>query len=88
MCGRFTIFTEDELEEIREIIQDVSVLLSKEDMTVLGKDAYPSSKIPVITKEKHLKLMQWGFEKWDDDKKVIFNARASLFLQADSLLRT
>ncbi|MGI6529691.1 MAG: SOS response-associated peptidase family protein [Clostridia bacterium] len=80
MCGRFTIFTEDEIEEIREIIQDVSVLLSKEDMTVLGRDAYPSSKIPVITKEKHLKLMQWGFQKWDDEKKVIFNARSETVL--------
>ncbi len=80
MCGRFTIFSEDEIEEIREIIQDVSVLLSDEDKSVLGRDAYPSSKIPVITKEKQLKLMEWGFQKWDDENKVIFNARSETVL--------
>lgn len=79
MCGRFSIFTEEEIIEIREIIKDISVLLSKDELSALDRDAYPSAKIPVITKDKELKLMQWGFKKWDEDK-VIFNARSETVL--------
>lgn len=81
MCGRYTVFTEDEIIEIREIIKDISIRIANEELAVLGKDAYPNAQVPVITKDKELKLMQWGFRKWDEDK-VIFNARSETATQS------
>lgn len=81
MCGRYTVFTEDEIIEIREIIKDISIRIANEELGVLGKDAFPGAQVPVITKDKELKLMQWGFKKWDEDK-VIFNARSETAAQS------
>lgn len=76
MCGRYTVNTEDEIIEMREIIQEISIRLSKEYMAAYGgKEAYPSMDAPVITDEKELILCKWGLKKWNSNG-VIFNARS------------
>ena len=78
MCGRYTVNTEDEIVEMREIIQEISVRLSKEDAAAyqnFGKDVFPSAIAPVITPRNGIKLLKWGFEKWDG-KGVVFNAKS------------
>ncbi len=76
MCGRYTVNTEDEIIEMREIIQEISIRLSKEYMEAYGgREAYPSMRAPVITTERELTLCKWGFKKWNSNG-VIFNARS------------
>ncbi|MDD3171018.1 MAG: SOS response-associated peptidase family protein [Bacilli bacterium] len=75
MCGRYTTNTEEEIIEIREIVKDISIKISQEQMDLLGREVYPTCLAPVITNNKELKILKWGFEKWDG-KGVIFNARS------------
>ena len=75
MCGRYTTCTEEEILEIKNIIKDISIKLSEEDKKYLGKEVSPTIMAPVIDNKKELKLIKWGFEKWDQ-KGVIFNARS------------
>lgn len=75
MCGRYTVNTEDEIMEMRDIIQEISIRIMNEAEFDYGKEAYPSCIAPVITPNKQLSLAKWGFEKWDK-KGVIFNARS------------
>lgn len=82
MCGRYTVNTEDEIIEMREIIKEISLRLSFEnaaEYTFFGGEAYPSCIAPVITPNDGIKLLKWGFEKWDG-KGVIFNARSETLM--------
>lgn len=82
MCGRYTINTEDEIIEMREIIKEISIRLSKEAMAAqYGSEAYPSANAPIITQDKVLILSKWGFKKWDN-KGIIFNARCERLMQS------
>ena len=81
MCGRYSCLTEDEIIEIRSIIQDISLKLVRDDVgsyythTV---EIRPTDKSPVITKEDDgiaFENAKFGFKKWDG-KGVIINARS------------
>ncbi len=75
MCGRYTTNTEDEILEIRDIVEDIKIKISQEEYQFLGKEVYPSCLAPVITKSKELRILKWGFKKWDN-KGLVFNARS------------
>lgn len=75
MCGRYTTNTEEELIEIREILNDISIRITEEEKSCLDKEVTPGQKAPVITKEKEIRVVKWGFVKWDN-KGLIFNARS------------
>jgi len=78
MCGRYAINTEEEIIEIREILNEISVRLSEDKSgkyDKFGSDAYPGISAPLITPDKKITYGNWGFEKWDG-KGFIFNARS------------
>ncbi|PWM43618.1 MAG: hypothetical protein DBX47_06945 [Clostridiales bacterium] len=76
MCGRYTINTEDEVIEMREILQEISMRFTREELAAsCGNELYPTCTAPIITQQKELILSKWGFSKWDG-KGVVFNAKS------------
>jgi putative SOS response-associated peptidase YedK len=80
MCGRYIPNTEDEIMEIRQILSEISIRLSKaelEDLAAKG-DIYPTQLAPVIMLNSGVpgvEKIKWGFTKWDN-KGVIINGRS------------
>lgn len=76
MCGRYYIESEDDLVEIRAIIQEVQdKLYGKPEAAQLKTgEIFPTNIVPIITVDGGV-AMQWGFPKWDG-KGVVINARA------------
>jgi len=81
MCGRYTPLTEDEIINVRQIIQEVSLRLARDEFENYKNnrgEIAPTDKTPVVTSngsELFFEHAQFGFEKWDG-KGVIINARA------------
>lgn len=81
MCARFTVFTEDEITEIRAIIAEVSRKFG--DSSVNTGEIRPTNVAPIMMSDgKQLSPypISWGFPKWDG-KGVIINARSESALQ-------
>ena len=81
MCARYTIFTEEEIIEIRSIIDEVSRKFG--DGAVNTGEIRPTNTAPVLTLEDNQLVpcpVSWGFPKWDG-KGVIINARSESALQ-------
>jgi putative SOS response-associated peptidase YedK len=80
MCGRYTVLTEDEIIEIREILQDLSLRIVKDEFLEYDEKAgeiCPSDHAPVIIKNEEgisFESVKWGFKKWNGSG-VIINAR-------------
>ena len=82
MCGRYTANTEDEVIEIRGILNALSMRLSSDISDgmlaayagLYGKEIYPSENAPVVTCDGILRY-KFGFEKWDGSGLII-NARS------------
>lgn len=80
MCGRYSVLTEDEIIEIREIIKELSLRIVKDEFGQYDREAgviCPTDHAPVITKEEDgvsFESQKWGFQSWDG-KGVIINAR-------------
>ena len=82
MCGRYTVLTEEEIIRIREIIKDISLRITRddidnyEDTAVYGTagEVFPTNHAPVITINS-FERMKWGFKKWNSPG-VIINARS------------
>jgi putative SOS response-associated peptidase YedK len=86
MCGRYLVITEDEILEMRAILDELSkrfmeeppLLSSHSDVRRDSGEVFPGSVTPVLVLEQDcaiLKPMRWGFRKWDD-KGLVINARA------------
>ena len=85
MCGRYSILTEDEIIQIREVIQEQEISMRMmvsddfEDYTNTATEMRPTDKAPVIVGHSDgvvsFQDLRWGFRKWDG-KGVIINARA------------
>lgn len=80
MCGRYTVHTEGELIEIREILEMLSMRIYENSFEKNAKagEMYPSDRTPVLlvrNDEVSLESVRWGFKKWDN-KGVIINARS------------
>jgi putative SOS response-associated peptidase YedK len=80
MCGRYTLLTEDEIFEVREILKELSLRLVRDDIDLPeGKtEVFPTDKAPIITSDSNgaaFENVKWGFKKWDG-KGAIINARS------------
>lgn len=81
MCGRYTVLTEDEIIEIREILKDLSIRIVKDDFENYNetpRELFPTQKAPILIKNENgisLENVRWGFKKWNS-KGVIINARS------------
>lgn len=76
MCGRYTFFTDKELKEIDDIIEQISDDIQREKMKT--GEIFPTDVAPVIVPKQEIitpKLMKWGFPNFYG-KGVVINARA------------
>lgn len=76
MCGRYTFFTDKELQEVDDIIEQISSDIRLENMKT--GEVFPSNTAPVFLPEKDIvipRLMIWGFPNFRN-KGVIINARS------------
>lgn len=76
MCGRYTLFTDKELKEIDDIIQQLANDPNRGKMKT--GEICPTDVAPVLTAEKHKAvphLFSWGFPSFHG-KSVIINARS------------
>ena len=81
MCARYTVFTEEEVIEIREIIAEVSRKFG--NGAINTGEISPTNIAPVIAIDGNQIApipVSWGFPKWDG-KGVIINARSESALQ-------
>ena len=81
MCGRYTVLTEDEIIEVREILHDLSMRIVRDDFENYDQkrgEVFPTYYAPIITKKDDGILFEsakWGFMKWNSSG-VIINARS------------
>lgn len=81
MCGRYTVLTEDEIIEIREILKNLSMRIVKDDYEEYAEkpgELVPTKYAPVLIKRGNgiaLESIKWGFKKWNSTG-VIINARS------------
>lgn len=81
MCGRYTVLTEDEIIEIREILKNLSMRIVRDDFENYDEnpgELFPTNHAPVITKKDNgfaFESAKWGFKKWNSSG-VIINARS------------
>ena len=76
MCGRYTFFTDKELQEVDEIIEQISNEIRLENMK--AGEIFPTNVAPVLLPQDEIvipRLMVWGFPNFRS-KGVIINARA------------
>lgn len=76
MCGRYTFYTDKELQEIDDIVRQVSNDINYDRMKT--GEIFPTEIVPILVPEKEIivpKLSAWGFPKYQG-KGVIINARA------------
>ena len=81
MCGRYGFLTEDEIIEVRSILQDISMRLVRDDLENFEArpgEVLPTNKAPIVAMNKDglsFENAKFGFKKWDG-KGVIINARS------------
>jgi putative SOS response-associated peptidase YedK len=80
VCGRYTVFTEEEVIEMREIMNEINrrYIGTAELAAMKTGEIFPTDLAPVLTLGEHgreARLMSWGFPKWQSPG-VIFNARS------------
>jgi len=81
MCGRYSVLTEDEIIEVRSIIQEISLRLIRDDVENYGirpGEVRPTDTAPIIAKELDgiaFENAKFGFKGFDG-KGVIINARS------------
>ena len=76
MCGRYTFFTDKELQEVDEIIDQISNEMLLEKMQ--AGEIFPTNVAPVLLPQDELiipRLMIWGFPNFRN-KGVIIKARS------------
>lgn len=74
MCGRYVLFSDPELQEIREIIEE----MQSRNETFKTGEIFPTDRAPVlIQKNSNItpEVLAWGFPNFRN-KGVIINARA------------
>ncbi len=81
MCGRYAIFTEEENQELRNIVNDINEKLKGKATTMKTGEIFPTDTVPVITAvssdgKKSTGLFKWGFPNFKQSGGVIINARS------------
>jgi putative SOS response-associated peptidase YedK len=79
MCGRFVIFSEEENEEIRKIINEINSRLNPEEAVKFKTgEICPTDHVPIIAAagtKKVIGLAKFGFPNYKNNS-VIINARS------------
>jgi len=100
MCGRYSVLTEDEIIEIRSIIQSISMQLVRDaidpqprasSIRAAATDIVaPTDSSPILSQEPDgiaFGNATFGFKKWEG-KGVIINARAETVAEKGMFSRT
>lgn len=77
MCGRFTLMTAEDYEDLVEIVNQASQAAKSAEIKLQG-DIYPTNTSPVIIGQdgsRRIEAYKWGFPHFRN-KGVIINARA------------
>jgi putative SOS response-associated peptidase YedK len=77
MCGRYTIFTEDEIIEMREIINEISRTFGPQ--AVKTGEIFPTDTVPLVALSGGMVEVcrgTWGFPHWEPGKRPLVNARS------------
>lgn len=77
MCGRFTLMTAEDYQDLVDIVNQASQAVKGAEMKLQG-DVYPTNMAPVITMQegsRRVEAYKWGFPNFRN-KGVIINARA------------
>lgn len=85
MCGRYTIETEEEVMQMRMILDELNTIYigSSELKAMKTGEIFPTNIVPVLAggeAGRSARLMAWGFPGFND-KGVIINARAETALE-------
>ncbi len=76
MCGRYTLFTDREIEDLEDILAKIDDDVKKERMKT--GEIFPSEIVPVLIRQSDEikpRLLTWGFPGYKN-KQLIINARA------------
>ncbi|EPR13110.1 SOS response-associated peptidase [Ruminiclostridium papyrosolvens] len=81
MCGRYAIFTEEENQELRNIVNDINEKLKEKATAMKTGEIFPTDTVPVITDissdgKNTSDLFKWGFPNFKQYSGVIINARS------------
>ncbi len=82
MCGRYTLFLEEDKEEIKKILEYLKDHPQKAKMKT--GEIFPTNLAPLImnNKEKQYDILQWGFKF----QSLIINARAETIFEKRSFM--
>ena len=88
MCGRYQIAMEEDIIEIREILDEINERYkNKPDISAMKTgEIFPTETAPVLVSgngKPQAELMKWGLSRWDN-KGVIINARTETALEKKS----
>lgn len=79
MCGRYVVFTDEENDELIEIINGINERYKTEASNMKTGEIFPTDTAPVITgaldNSRDLHLFKWGFPNYMKSGQVIINAR-------------
>jgi len=81
MCGRYTVFAEEEIIEMQAIISEVSARFGPE--AIKTGEFFPTNTAPILTLNDNRlapRPVVWGFPRWDG-KGTIINARSETALE-------
>lgn len=74
MCGRYVLFSDPEMEEIRNIIEEVQ----RKNPEIKTGEIFPTNHAPILLQEGNNlvpEAVKWGFPNFHN-KGVVINARA------------
>ncbi len=82
MCGRYTLFTEQDNQQIKQILEHLKEHPLRSQMKT--GEIFPTNLAPIITniKEKEYEIFKWGFEF----KSMIINARSESIFEKKSFM--
>ena len=87
MCGRYVLFSDTEIQDIRDIIDEVQRKVNGEIKT---GEIFPTDKAPVLIQEQGIitpDAEKWGFPNFHN-KGIIINSRAETALEKSMFRRS
>lgn len=80
MCGRYVVFTDEENQDIYDIISEINNRYKEDSVKMKTGEIFPSDTVPVITanenNERTANLFKWGFPNSRQPGGLIINARS------------
>ena len=91
MCGRYVVFTDEENDELIEIINGINQRYKNEAQQMKTGEIFPTNTVPVITagSDNHgdLNLFKWGLPNYAKPSAVIINARSETLQEKPTFRR-